>query len=260
MKIINILSVVLALFTIATISSCGSISDKDFEVNGVKFRMIAVEGGSFMMGATPGQGEDARENEKPAHKVTVDDFLIGETEVTQELWFAVMGNNPSHFKSDEGNLPVENVSWNDVQVFIKKLNEITGQQFRLPFEAEWEYAARGGKKSTDKKYAGSDNVDEVAWYKDNAEGVTHAVASKRANELGIYDMSGNVWELCEDWYGEYLETEQINPRGVVDGNEIVTKGGGWYKHTDGIDRYRPSYRDKESMNYKSINGGFRIVI
>ena len=151
-----------------------------------------------MMGATPGQGDDARENEKPAHKVTVDDFLIGETEVTQELWFAVMGNNPSHFKYKDGNYPVENVSWNDVQEFIKKLNEITGQQFRLPFEAEWEYAARGGKKSTDKKYAGSDDIEEVAWYKNNANGTTHAVASKMANELGLYDMSGNVFEMVQD--------------------------------------------------------------
>lgn len=181
-------------------SSCNTISDREFEVNGVKFKMIAVEGSSFMMGATPGQGDDARENEKPAHKVTVDGFLIGETEVTQELWFAVMGSNPSHFKYKDGNYPVENVSWNDVQEFIKKLNAITGQQFRLPFEAEWEYAARGGKKSTDKKYSGSDDVDEVAWYKDNANGATHAVATKMANELGIYDMSGNVWEWCEDYF------------------------------------------------------------
>lgn len=199
MKKLNILSAGLALFAAATISSCSSISDQEYEINGVKFKMIAVEGGSFMMGATPGQGDNARENEKPAHKVTVDDFLIGETEVTQELWFAVMGNNPSYFKSDEGNLPVENVSWNDVQVFIKKLNEITGQQFRLPFESEWEYAARGGQKSTDKKYSGSDNVDEVAWYADNAEKKTHPVASKKSNELGIYDMSGNVYEWCDDF-------------------------------------------------------------
>lgn len=182
----------------ALFSSCDIFCDEEFEINGVRFRMIAVEGGSFMMGATPGQGEDARENEKPAHKVTVDDFLIGETEVTQELWFAVMGNNPSHFKNDQGFFPVENVSWNDVQVFLKKLNEITGQQFRLPFEAEWEYAARGGKKSSDKKYAGSDDVDAVAWYKDNADKKTHAVATKKANELGIYDMSGNVFEMVQD--------------------------------------------------------------
>lgn len=198
MKKLNILSAGLALIAAATISSCCSISDTEYEINGVKFKMIAVEGGSFMMGATPGQGENARANEKPAHKVTVDDFLIGETEVTQELWFAVMGNNPSKNKNNEGNYPVENISWNDVQIFLNKLNEITGHQFRLPFEAEWEYAARGGKKSTDKKYAGSDNIDEVAWYADNAEKKTHPVATKKANELGIYDMSGNVFEMVQD--------------------------------------------------------------
>ncbi len=198
MKNIKYSIVIAILGASVVLNSCSTISDQEFDVNGVKFKMIAVEGGSFMMGATPGQGTDARENEKPAHKVIVDDFLIGETEVTQELWFAVMESNPSHFKSKGGNYPVENVSWNDVQVFIKKLNEVTGQQFRLPFEAEWEYAARGGKKSTDKKYAGSDDVDEVAWYKDNAGGTTHAVASKSANELGIYDMSGNVFEMMQD--------------------------------------------------------------
>lgn len=244
MKKLNILSAGLALFAAATISSCSSISDQEYEINGVKFKMIAVEGGSFMMGATPGQGEDARENEKPAHKVTVDDFLIGETEVTQELWFAVMGNNPSHFKSDEGNLPVENVSWNDVQTFIKKLNEITGQQFRLPFEAEWEYAARGGEKSTDKKYAGSDDIDEVAWYKDNAEGKTHAVATKKANELGIYDMSGNVWEWCEELTGNY-EKMEVNMR------------GGAYVNTKDILRVSQRFEYLASNNQPMV--GFRLL-
>lgn len=240
---INILSLGLAVIVSATISSCSSISDQEFEVNGVKFKMIAVEGGSFMMGATPGQGEDARENEKPAHKVTVDDFLIGETEVTQELWFAVMGNNPSHFKSDEGNLPVENVSWNDVQDFIKKLNEITGLQFRLPFEAEWEYTARGGKKSTDKKYAGSDNIDKVAWYKDNSENKTHAVASKKANELGIFDMSGNVWELCQDYY--YSDNGY---RTVIRGTAILSPVE-WY-----------SFRYVYPINKPILTVGFRLSL
>ena len=201
MKPFRILSTCMILLILAVISSCHSVpfTDTDFEVNGVKFRMIAVEGGSFMMGATPEQGDDARENEKPAHKVTVDDFFIGETEVTQKLWFAVMGNNPSYFQDDEGYRPVENVSWNDAQEFVKKLNEITGQQFRLPFEAEWEYAARGGNKSTNKKYAGSDNLDEVAWYyKSGVQVTTHPVATKKSNELGIYDLSGNVYEFCCD--------------------------------------------------------------
>ena len=239
---------------IAALTSCSKISNQEFEVNGVKFKMIAVEGGSFMMGATPGQGTDAGENEKPAHKVTVDDFLIGETEVTQELWFAVMGSNPSHFKNSRGNFPVENVSWNDVQIFIKKLNEITGQQFRLPFESEWEYAARGGKKSRDKKYAGSDDIDEVAWYKDNAGGTTHAVASKKANELGIYDMSGNVWEWCEDWYGNYGEKELINPQGAVNGDKIVMRGDSWYNAES-----RVSFRRGYMPNTQGPDYGFRLV-
>ena len=258
MKKLNILSAGLALFAAATISSCSSISDQEYEINGVKFKMIAVEGGSFMMGATPGQGEDARENEKPVHKVTVDDFLIGETEVTQELWFAVMGNNPSHFKSDEGNLPVENVSWNEVQVFIKKLNVITGQHFRLPFEAEWEYAARGGKKSTDKKYSGSDDVDEVAWHKDNANGVTHTVASKKSNEIGLYDMSGNVWEWCEDWFVDYSAEELLNPQGGIDGNDFVQRGGSY--SFNGVSFARTSLRSKDKAGYVSPGVGFRMVL
>ena len=242
---------------LTVLSSCESVplTDKDFEINGVKFRMIAVEGGSFMMGATPGQGEDARENEKPAHKVTVDDFYIGETEVTQELWFAVMGHNPSSFKNDQGNLPVENVSWMDVQMFIKKLNVITGQRFRLPFEAEWEYAARGGRKSTDKKYSGSDNVDEVAWYKDNAGGRTHAVALKKANELGIYDMSGNVWEWCEDWYANYDNNEMLNPQGALTGTGMVMRGDSWY-NIDGRTTIRRNYKSET----KGSDYGFRLAL
>ena len=199
-----------------------------------------------MMGATPGQGDDARENEKPAHKVTVDDFLIGETEVTQELWFAVMGNNPSHFKYKDGNYPVENVSWYDVQEFIKKLNEITGQQFRLPFEAEWEYAARGGKKSTDKKYAGSDNFEDVAWYGGNSDDKTHAVATKKCNELGIYDMSGNVWELCQDWSGD------------SNSNTCNMRGGTYY--VNGKSQLRVSNRYVYPVDNKSVIVGFRLAL
>ena len=144
------------------------------------------------MGATSEQGEYANDLEKPVHKVTLSDYYIGKTEVTQALWEAVMGNNPSAFKGE--NLPVECISWNDCKEFISKLNALTGKTFRMPTEAEWEYAARGGSKSRGYKYSGSGNIDEVAWHKDNSEEKTHEVGTKRPNELGIYDMSGNVGE------------------------------------------------------------------
>ena len=242
--------IILSLMCVcAMFNSCTTLSDREFEVNGVKFKMIAVEGGSFMMGATPGQGNDARENEKPAHKVTVDDFFIGETEVTQQLWFAVMGNNPSHFKS-RGDFPVENVSWNDVQWFIKELNEITEQHFRLPYESEWEYAARGGKKSTDKKYSGSDDVDEVAWYKDNAGKTTHAVASKKPNELGIYDMSGNVYEWCSD-FGGILDLSSANV------STFILKSSSCY--ADDL-KCRVAYRTALKSDIRDSSMGFRLAL
>lgn len=202
------------------------VSNREFNVKGVKFTMIAVEGGSFTMGGTSEQGRDAWENERPTHNVTLDSYLIGQTEVTQELWKAVMGTNPSYFTGY--NLPVEQVSWNDCQEFIKKLNSITGENFRLPTEAEWEYAARGGQKSKGYKYSGSNNIDNVAWYDDNSSNKTHAVATKQPNELGIYDMSGNVWEWCSDWYGDYGSEPQINPTGPVHGSYRVCRGGSWY--------------------------------
>ena len=160
--------------------------------------MVAVEGGTFTMGATPEQGSYYNKSERPTHQVTVSSFWIGKTEVTQELWIALMGSNPSYFHSS--NLqPVEHVSWNDCQEFITKLNEATGKTFRLPTEAEWEFAARGGNKSQGYKFSGSDNDDDVAWYDSNSGGKTHPVASKAPNELGIYDMSGNLFEWCRKW-------------------------------------------------------------
>ena len=182
-----------------------------FDVNGVSFDMIAVEGGNFIMGS-PDDDPDAGgiySDETPQHLVTLDSYFIGETEVTQALWKAVMGNNPSIYKGD--NLPVEEVSWEDCQSFISKLNRLTGRTFRMPTEAEWEYAARGGNNSKGYKYAGSNDVNEVAWNYDNCDGVTHSVATKAANELGLYDMSGNVWEWCQDWYdGSYYRKSPAN--------------------------------------------------
>ena len=195
----------------------------EFEVNGVKFKMIYVEGGTFTMGATVEQGDESNADERPVHRVTLNDFYIGETVVTQGLWKAVMGNNPSNCKGD--NLPVENVSWEDAQEFIAKLKKETGREFRLPTEAEWEFAARGGKQSKGNKYSGSNNIDEVAWYDGNSNGKTHPVKGKRANELGLYDMSGNVWEWCNDWFGDYSSDAQINPKGSYMGSSRVIRGG-----------------------------------
>ena len=190
--------------------------------------MIEVKGGTFTMGATSEQGSDADSDEKPAHKVTLSDYYIGKYEVTKEEWRAVMGNNPSGFKG--ANKPVESVSWYDCQEFIKKLNDLTGLQFRLPTEAEWEYAARGGNKSRGYKYSGSNTIGKVAWYRDNSSWTTGPVGTRRANELGLYDMSGNVYEWCSDWYSSsyYLSSPPTNPTGPSTGSSRVLRGGSWF--------------------------------
>ena len=176
-----------------------------------------------MMGATSEQGSDAVGDEKPAHQVTLSAFSIGRYEVTQEEWQAVMGSNPSWFKGSRK--PVEQVSWNDCKSFISKLNSITGKNFRLPTEAEWEFASRGGIKSQGYKYSGSNNLNSVAWYDDNSGATTHDVGQKSPNELGIYDMSGNVSEWCSDWYGNYSSSSQTNPTGPSSGSLRVFRGG-----------------------------------
>ena len=210
--------------------------------------MIKVEGGTFLMGSNDSESDS---DERPIHSVTLDDYYIGETEVTQELWEAVMGTNPSWFKGS--NKPVEMVSWNDCQEFINKLNQLTGINFRLPTEAEWEYAARGGNKSQGYKYAGSNTIDEVAWYDDNA---THPVGTKSPNELGIYDMSGNVWEWCSDWYAIYTSVSQTNPTGPSTGSYRVLRGGGWGSYAQDC---RVSNRFDYPV-YISIYGGFRLAL
>ena len=234
-------------------------------VNGVSFNMIAVKGGTFTMGATAEQGSEASDDEKPTHQVTLSDYYIGETEVTQELWQAVMGSNPSYFT---GNLqrPVESVSWDDCQEFIKKLNQLTGKTFRLPTEAEWEYVARGGSQSRGYKYAGSDNIDAVAWYKVNCydkgkshpDYGTHPVGQKRANELGLYDMSGNVSEWCQDWYEPYTSSSQTNPTGPSSGSlRVVNRGGDWFGKAVGC---RVSYRDCFTPPHSNSSLGLRLAL
>ncbi len=199
-----------------------------FTVNGVSFEMVRVEGGTFCMGATSEQEDDLFDIAKPVHSVTLSSYYhIGKTEVTQALWQAVMGSNPSNFKGAD--LPVENVTWYDCQVFIQKLNRLTGRNFRLPTEAEWEFACRGGNNSCGYKYSGSNNLGSVAWYNGNSGGTTLPVATKAPNELGIYDMSGNVWEWCSDWYAHYTANffTQTNPTGPQSGSHRVLRGGSW---------------------------------
>ena len=233
--------------------SAPQLGSQTFTVNGVKFTMVPVEGGTFTMGATSEQGSDACDGEKPAHKVTLSDYYIGQTEVTQALWEAVMGSNPSDSKGD--NLPVEQVSWNDCQVFIQKLNQLTGKQFRLPTEAEWEYAARGGRKSRGYKYAGGNNIGSVAWYDDNSGNEMHPVATKQANELGIYDMSGNVEEWCSDRYGDYTSSSQSDPPGPSSGSRRVFRGGNYYYDAGGC---RVSSRYGDTPDYRGSNFGLRL--
>ena len=218
-------------------------------------RMVFVEGGEFMMGS-PDDEEDAFDNEKPQHKVWVDSFFIGKYEVTQRLWKEIMGNNPSEFKGD--NLPVDHASWNKVQEFIKKLNQKTGLRFRLPTEAEWEYACRGGKLSRGYKYSGSNNVNEVGWYWSNSGKKTHPVGLKKPNELGIYDMSGNVWEWCSDWYDEnyYSESPYRNPAGPSSGSYRIIRGGSWSYNAGDL---RCAYRGNYDIADWYYSFGFRLV-
>ncbi|MBQ7683606.1 MAG: formylglycine-generating enzyme family protein, partial [Bacteroidaceae bacterium] len=186
--------------------------------------MVFVEGGTLMMGATAEQGDKCFLDE-PAHQATLSSFYICKHEVTQAEWEAVMGTNPSGFRGSD--LPVESVNWDDCQTFIRKLNQLTGRQYRLPTEAEWEYAARGGQKSQGYKYSGSNHLDVVAWYYDNSGNQTHAVMTKQANELGLYDMSGNVWEWCSDWYDDDSASSQTTPKESSSDYGGEYRGGSW---------------------------------
>ncbi|HMQ59209.1 MAG TPA: formylglycine-generating enzyme family protein [Flavilitoribacter sp.] len=230
--------------------------------------LVFVEGGEFSMGNNKGQYDW----EKPEHPVKLSPYYIGKYPVTQRLWEAVMGDNPSGFKGDRR--PVENVSWNDADEFIKKLNaknevldwsatqKLTGHAFRLPTEAQWEFAARGGKYSQQYKYAGSDKLRQVGWYDANSHNETKEVGLLLPNELGIYDMSGNVWEWCRDWYSntyfkECLEGGQISdPPGPESGIYRVDRGGSYFFNESYC---RPSFRFRYSPEDRNANLGFRLV-
>ena len=215
-------------------------------VKGLNMKMIFVEGGTFAMGSTGGESD-----EKPVHYVTLDSYYIGETEITQAQWRAIMGTNPSYFTGD--NRPVETVSWEEAQAFCKKLSELTGKRYVLPTEAQWEYAARGGNKSKGYTYSGSNNVGDVAVYSTSSHS---NVKSKKPNELGIYDMSGNVWEWCSDWYGSYGSSAQSNPQGPTSGYNRVFRGGGWYYYSSGC---LVANRDNNLPSNSNDYCGFRVV-
>lgn len=186
--------------------------------------MVRVEGGTYTMGLTKGM-QDAVGWASPAHRVTVSSFFISKYEVTQALWRAVMGSNPSRFKGD--NRPVEHVSWDDCQLFLSRLRTLTGYSFRLPTEAEWEYAARGGNRSRGYVFSGSDNLYNVAWYKGNSDMTTHDVGGLEPNELGLYDMAGNVSEWCSDFMGDYTASPAVDPKGPATGDFRVVRGNYW---------------------------------
>ena len=238
----------------STVSSGGNTISIPVK-NGISIDMVKVEAGTFMMGATS-EMQNSWDDEKPVHQVTLtNDYYIGKYEVTQALWQAVMGSNPSEFKGN--NLPVEQVSIKDCQKFISKLNKMAGRRFRLPTEAEWEYAARGGKNSRGYQYSGSNKISDVAWYDGNSGSETHPVGTKQANELELYDMSGNVYELCQDWKGSYSNSSQTNPTGPTSGIGFVCRGGSW----DHSPRYcRSSSRCLDSSGRLYMHLGLRLVL
>jgi len=234
----------------------------------IDIEMVFVKGGTFIMGCTAEQGSDCESDEKPAHTVTLSDFYIGKYEVTQRQWVAIMGDsaslgNTSYFKNCD-DCPVEQVSWNDIQEFIKKLNQKTGKQYRLPTEAEWEYAARGGSAGSAStssafatKYAGSNNIDEVAWYISNSGGKTHPVGSKMPNELDIYDMNGNVWEWCADWFDSSKSGNHSNTHEPLKASCRALRGGGWLSH---FQHCQVAERCNGNPTFRGNGCGFRLAL
>ena len=232
---------------------------------GLNLHMVYVKGGSFEMGATPEQGNDAYADEFPVHTVTLDDFFIGKYEITQWQWMMLMGAEFARLVVEDSsntidgvgaNYPTYYVSWERAELFCQRLSAVTGRTYRLPTEAEWEYAARGGNRADGTKYAGSNDFNNVAWCQANSEAV-HPVGQKRPNGLGLYDMSGNVWEWCQDWFGDYSSSPSVNPQGPSVGSNRVFRGGSWYFPGESCRiSYRSSILDKPAWY---IQIGFRVV-
>ena len=232
---------------------------------GINMKMVYVQGGSYNMGCTGEQGSDCDNDEQTVRYVTVSDFYIGQFEITQAQWQAVMGTSVYQQQSKAGgsstygtgnDYPMYYVSWEEAKEFCRRLSQQTGKTYRLPTEAEWEYAARGGKKTQNTKYAGGYSLDYVGWYTSNSGGKTHAVGTKNANELGIYDMSGNVWEWCEDWYGDYRSYDTDNPTGASSGSDRVLRGGSCFNDAANC---RVSSRRHDCPGDRYGNLGFRVV-
>ncbi len=245
-------------------SNGNGVTKKTYDVAGVKFNMVLVEGDTFLMGADSIMDKDYWDDEVPVHQVVLSDYYIGELEVTQNLWKKVMGTIPSdNFKggNKSDNYPVEKVSWLDCQKFIQKLNEMTKANFDMPTEAQWEFAARGGKKSKSFKYSGGDGIKMVGWFNENSENETHITGKKKPNELGIYDMSGNVREWCSDWYAAYEDSLQIDPEGPdrpINRDSVRVARGGSF--SDSLYYCRNTFRQKSLPSSKLKYVGLRLVL
>lgn len=236
-----------------------SLQRIEYLIDTVHFRMVRVEGGAFVMGATPDQHDEHTISDKPAHTVVLSPFYIAETEVTNALWHAVMPEK----RFVEGWMnpmqPITYISWNDAQLFLHRLDSLTGMPFRLPTEAEWEYAARGGAKSKGYRFAGSDLCDTVAWNTANAGFKKHLVKSKLPNELGLYDMTGNVSEWCQDWFGQYYYGTEPNPKGPAEGDKRVVRGGSYDNCADNIHlSCRQYYLPDEANNCIGLRVAFTL--
>ncbi len=224
--------------------------------NSFDYELVRVEGGSFAPGNITDKEVEGDSKKNPNRTLNLDSFSIGKYPVTQRLWVEVMENNPSSNKGED--LPVENVNWKDVQIFIEKFNRLTGKKYRLPTEAEWEFAAKGGNMTEGFKYSGSNKAEDVAWFNHNSKGKTNPIGTKNPNELGIFDMSGNVWEWCNDWYDEFYFQicESNNPTGPSHGTYKVARGGGWHGMADDC---MVSRRDFSNPDYRDEALGFRLA-